>query len=114
MTPAFSVAFRNLVDGLGVKEPLIVQVAAAPEVPAGAVFRFLLDDEPTDSASPEFTISPDTIDPGVHSLRTQLRDAAGNQLATTPTVTFYTQRPLALTTGTGGTGGDSQENSFVC
>ncbi|MFN8377615.1 MAG: FHA domain-containing protein [Anaerolineae bacterium] len=103
VTPAFSVAFRNLVDGLGVKEPLVVQVAAAPEVPAGAVFRFLLDDEPTDSAAPEFTVSPGELDPGVHTLRAQLRDATGNQLAATSTVTFYTQRPLVLTTGTGGT-----------
>lgn len=103
VTPAFSVAFRNLVEGLGVKETLIVQVATAPEVPADAMFRFLLDDEPTDSATPEFTIAPDAINPGVHALRVQLRDAAGNQLATTPTVTFFTQRPLVLTTGTGGT-----------
>lgn len=103
IAPAFSVAFRNLVDGLQVTDTLLVQVAAAPDAPSDAVYRFLLDDEPTDSPTPEFTISPATIDPGVHALRAQLRDAAGNQLATTSTVTFYTQRPLVLTTGTGGT-----------
>ena len=103
VTPAFSVAFRNLVEGLTVKESLIVQLAAAPETPEGAVFRFLLDDEPTDSATPEFTIAPGAINPGLHALRAQLRDSAGNQLAPTSTVTFYTQRPLALTTSAGGT-----------
>jgi hypothetical protein len=102
--PLFTVAYRNLVEGLLVTEPLLVQIAAAPEpLPPDAVFRFFLDDEPTDSATPEFTIDPDVLDPGVHTMRVQLRDGGGNVLAATPTVTFYTQRPLVLTTGGGST-----------
>ncbi len=102
--PLFTVAYRNLVEGKLVTEPLVVQIASAPEpLPPDAVFRFFLDDEPTDSATSEFTISPDVIDPGVHTMRVQLRDGSGNTLAATPTTTFYTQRPLVLTTGGGGT-----------
>jgi hypothetical protein len=104
VTPAYTIAFRNLVEGLQVSEALVAQVAAAPEpLPDGALYRFFLDDEPNDSADPEFTIAPADINPGVHTLRAQLRDDAGNTLATTPTVSFYTQRPLVLTTGAGGT-----------
>ena len=102
-TPLYSVAFRNLVEGLQVAEPLLVQAAVSPEAPADAVYRFLLDDESNDTAAPEFTLNPDTLNPGVHTLGMQLRSAAGERLAVTPTVTFYTQRPLVLTTGSGGT-----------
>ncbi|HYO88023.1 MAG TPA: FHA domain-containing protein [Candidatus Limnocylindrales bacterium] len=106
VVPLFTVAYRNLVEGLLVTEPLLVQIASQPEpLPPDAIFRFFLDDEPTDNTTPEFTISPDVLDPGVHTMRVQLRDGSGNTLAATPTVTFYTQRPLVLTTGSGTTAG---------
>ena len=104
VTPEFTIAFRNLVPDKLITEPLLVQVVAAPEpLPDGAIFRFFLDDNPTDSDTPEFTVDPAAIDPGAHTLGVQLRDSAGERLATTPTVTFYTQRALGLTTGEGGT-----------
>ncbi len=104
VVPLYTVAFRNLVEGLRVTEPLVVQAAAAPDpLPPGAVFRFFLDDEPTDSPTPQFTLAPANLDPGQHTLRVQLRDEAGTTLATAPTVTFYTQRPLVLTTAAGST-----------
>lgn len=103
-TPLFTIAYRNLVEGLAVTEPLVVQIAAAPDPqPSDAIFRFFLDDGPTDSATPEFTVDPAAINPGVHTMRVQLRDGSGTTLAATSTVTFYTQRPLVLTTGSGST-----------
>jgi hypothetical protein len=104
--PTFSIAFANIVDGLNVDEPLLVEVGVQPfdALPLDALFRFILDDEQAqDGPEPSFNFDPQALEPGRHTLRVQLRDALGEVLASTATTTIFTQRELALTTSTGAT-----------
>jgi hypothetical protein len=102
--PTFAIAFTNIVDGLNVNAPVLVEVGVQPfdALPLDAQFRFILDDEQAqDGPEPSFNFNPQALDPGRHTLRVQLRDVAGEVLATTPTTTVFTQRELALTAASG-------------
>lgn len=104
--PQFAVAFTNIVDGSRINESGTLEVAVQPfdQLPLDAQFVFWLDDEIT-SESPEaiFPFDPQSLDPGRHTVRVELRNNDGNRLATTPTLNLFTRRALSVTTASGST-----------
>jgi len=104
--PQFAVAFTNVVEGSRINDPGTLEVAVQPfdQLPLDAQFVFWLDDEIT-SESPEaiFPFDPQSLDPGRHTVRVELRDSSGDRLATTPTLNLFTRRALSLTTASGNT-----------
>jgi len=99
--PTFAIAFTNIVDGLNLNDPTSVEVAVQPfdALPADARFVFLLDDGQSDpSVEGIFPVDPQSLPPGVHTIRAQLRDGSGNILATTPTTSLFVRRDLVLAT----------------
>lgn len=85
-------------------------VSVAPEPPLDSGDRrinFLVDDEVRQSQSAlDFTINLAELDlsPGPHQLSAELRDVSGETvLATAPTITFFVDLPLTLTTASGAT-----------
>lgn len=97
-TPQFTIAFANIVPNLVVKDLLNVEVSAQPEeVPLDLRFVFWLDDEMNDQFPDGiYILDTPNLSPGSHTLRAQLRDAADEVVASTPTVTFYVQREMQL------------------
>lgn len=104
--PPFTIAFANIVEGLNVRDALTVEAAVQPfdQLPPDARFVFLLDDEMSpESQEALFPFDPQQLAPGRHTLRAQMRDGAGNVLASTPTTNLFTQRALVLVTASGST-----------
>jgi hypothetical protein len=99
LLPTFSVAFTNIVENLELNNPTDVQISVQPfdQVPLDAQFAFWLDDENVQSGvEGTFVFDPQALNPGRHTLRAQMRNGAGDVLATTPTTTVYTTRDLPL------------------
>jgi hypothetical protein len=96
--PTFTIAFANIVPNLVVNDLLNIEVSAQPEeVPLDLRFVFWLDDEMNDQFPDGiYILDTPNLSPGSHTLRAQLRDAADEVVASTPTVTFYVQRELQL------------------
>jgi hypothetical protein len=96
--PTFTIAFRNIVNDTVLDEPVEIEVAVQPEAPPpGASFRFFVDDEVVDdNDTGQYALAATDLEPGQHTIRVQLRDAAGEMLASTSTVTFYTQGVMTL------------------
>lgn len=97
---SFAINFRNLTDDTIFTESGVIEVDVESSLrPEQTRVVFWLNDAIVqESSATSYTFDALKLLPGAHTLRAQLRDTAGNVLATTRTVTVYAKQPIQLRT----------------